>query len=104
MDRLNSEVDPNAGTKQLEASDRPPTALTMGQLIGRELDDQSNDPGGSEPVLMTAIDSKKNFWTMEIYEGDRLRLEEVELPESAKAETSVSPAGDWNVWDLLKTR
>lgn len=104
MDRLNSGVDPNAGTKQLEDSDRLPTALTMDQLIGRELDDQSNDPGGSEPVLMTAIDLKKNFWTMEIYEGDRLRLEEVELPESAKAETSVSPAGDWNVWDLLKTR
>ena len=103
MDRLNSGVDPNAGTNQLAASDRPATALTMDQLIGRELDIQSNDPGGSEPVLMTAIDSKKNFWTMEIYEGDKLRLEVVELPEAAKAETRTPPTGDWNVWDLLKT-
>ncbi len=103
MDRLNSGVDPTAGTKPLAAIDRPQTALTMDQLIGQELDNQSIDPGGSEPVLMTAIDSKKNFWTMEIYEGDKLRLEEVELPEAAKAETPASPTGNWNVWDLLKT-
>ena len=103
MDRLNSGVDPNADMERIAAAEKATTALTMDQLIGQELDHQSIDPGGSEPVLMTVIDSKKNFWTMEIYEGDKLRLEEVELPEAAKAETPATPTGNWNVWDLLKT-
>ena len=103
MDRLNSGVDPNADMERIAAAEKATTALTMDQLIGQELDHQSIDPGGSEPVLITAIDSKKNFWTMEIYEGDKLRLEKVELPEAAKAETPATPTENWNVWDLLKT-
>ena len=105
MDRLDSEVNPNEGEERLSGDQNPSTALTMDQLIGQELDGQSKDPGGSERVIQTSGDSKRNVWIMEIYEGDKRRLEAVELPEKvAKVNTTTSSFGDWNVWNLLKTR
>jgi hypothetical protein len=41
-----------------------------------------------------------NLWTMEIYEGDQVRLETIELPMTPEAPAS----GGWNMWDLLKTK
>lgn len=56
-----------------------------------------NGPGPSAPVKVAQIDPA-NLWTMEIYEGDKVRLETVEMPVSAGATGS----GSWNMWDLLK--
>jgi pilus assembly protein CpaB len=60
------------------------------------LDDELNrtaeqDPGGS---VRLAIADARPTWTMEIYEGDKVRLESVELPSDSSA------TGDWNIWGL----
>lgn len=58
-----------------------------------------NGPEASAPVKAEKRDST-NMWTMEIYEGDKVRLETIELPMTPEAPAS----GAWNVWDLLKTK
>ena len=45
---------------------------------------------------------KNNVWTMEIYEGEDLRLEEIEIPAVAENKSGIS--GDWNVWGMWKTK
>ena len=59
----------------------------------------AQSPEPSAPVKVAQLDNP-NVWTMEIYEGDKVRLETVELPLSSEASTS----GNWNMWDLLKTK
>jgi len=58
-----------------------------------------NGPEASAPVKAEKHDST-NMWTMEIYEGDKVRLETIELPMTPEAPAS----GGWNMWDLLKTK
>lgn len=57
----------------------------------------ANGPEPSAPVKLAQVDNP-NVWTMEIYEGDNVRLEAIELPVSAEAPA----ASNWNMWDLLK--
>ena len=64
------------------------------------LDDELNrtaeqDPGGS---VRLAVADTRPTWTMEIYEGDKVRLESVELPSDSSA------TGDWNIWGLLNQK
>lgn len=57
---------------------------------------------GPEPSAPVKVAQRGNpdVWTMEIYEGDRIRLEQIELPMDAE----LSASGNWNVWDLLKAK
>lgn len=62
----------------------------------------ANGPEASAPVkaAKAAKPDSANLWTMEIYEGDNVRLETIEMPVSAEAPA----AAGWNMWDLLKTK
>ncbi len=56
-------------------------------------------PEASAPLKVAQRDDA-NIWTMEIYEGNNVRLEAVQLPIAAE----VPASGNWNMWDLLKTK
>jgi len=62
----------------------------------------SPDPGGSMPVIELAqADVPKNTWTMEIYEGGNVRLESIELPETAEASGTISTDTKPGFWSSL---
>ncbi len=105
MDRMDSDVLPeqNAVERTANATLATSAAMSVDELIGREMGAKSSDPGGSEPVVVAEV-AVKNTWTMEIYEGETVRLESIEIPEIAKAEMPAASSADWSVWDLLKTR
>ena len=56
-------------------------------------------PEPSAPVKVAQLDNP-NVWTMEIYEGDQVRIESVELPLATEAPGT----SGWNMWDLLKSK
>jgi pilus assembly protein CpaB len=76
---------------------------TVSQLLDLELNRQvSADPGGSGPVVGTPVIANANTWTMEIYEGEALRVESITIADSAEKK-SEQPSGKWSMWDLLKS-
>ncbi len=76
---------------------------TVDDMLSRELEKKpTKDPGGSGPVAKVETVEKNNVWTMEIYEGEDLRLEEFEIPAVAENKSGIS--GDWNVWGMWKTK
>jgi hypothetical protein len=56
-------------------------------------------PEPSAPVNASQRDNP-SVWTMEIYEGDKVRLEVIDLPKDA----GVTASGNWNIWNLLKSK
>ncbi len=56
-------------------------------------------PEPSAPVKVALLDNP-NVWTMEIYEGNNVRLESIELQMIAESPASAN----WNMWDLLKSK
>jgi len=86
-----------------ESSDDVPTPPGISDLLDRELSQPaSNDPGGSGPVVEFPPASKKNMWTMEIYEGETLRLESITVADSADDKTNQAP-GAWSIWQMFKS-
>lgn len=89
-----------------EALDDSPSAgepASVSALLDEELDRTSTmDPGGSGPVVQIAAVEKKNTWTMEIYEGDTLRLESISIPEATDNKAG-SPSGSWSFLNLWKS-
>ena len=83
-----------------ENNDELQAPLSMDASLEQELTrTPANGPEASAPVKSKKPDNA-NLWTMEIYEGDKVRLETVEMPITAEAPVS----GGWNMWDLLKTK
>lgn len=78
-----------------ESSESPSMDESLAQELARV---PAQGPEPSAPVKVAQLDNP-NVWTMEIYEGDKVRLETVELPLDAETPAS----GTWNMWDLLKT-
>ena len=79
-----------------ESSEKPSMDESLEQELARVA---AQSPEPSAPVKVAQLDNP-NVWTMEIYEGDKVRLETIELPLSSEASTS----GNWSMWDLLKTK
>ena len=83
-----------------ESNDELENPVSLDETLEQELaGTPSNGPEASAPVKAEKHDSA-NPWTMEIYEGDQVRLETIELPMTPEAPA----AGGWNMWDLLKTK
>jgi len=83
-----------------ENNDELESPISLDESLEQELSrTPTNGPEASAPVKAEKHDSA-NMWTMEIYEGDKVRLETIELPMTPEAPTS----GAWNMWDLLKTK
>lgn len=95
--------DPEENAAALDGSPNAGERASVSALLDEELDrDSTLDPGGSEPVIqMTAVD-KKNIWTMEIYEGDTLRLESISIPEAAE-NGAANSSGGWSFLNLWKS-
>lgn len=73
---------------------------SIDESLARELERvPAQGPEPSGPVQVAQLENP-NVWTMEIYEGDKVRLEAIELPIDAE----VPASGNWNMWDLLKTK
>jgi pilus assembly protein CpaB len=77
----------------------PDEVPSLSELVDQELN-RTKDPGGSGPVLEPAAGGK-NTWTMEIYEGEKLRLESVTIADAVEKESSRT-TGSWSMWDILK--
>lgn len=91
----NRSVMENRGTElNVEFSGESSMDESLEQELART---PAKGPEPSAPVMVARIDNQE-LWTMEIYEGDKVRLETIELPKTAEAVGS----GDWNMWDLLK--
>lgn len=83
-----------------ENNDIASDEMSMDAALEQELKRKpANGPVASAPVKFEKTENK-NLWTMEIYEGDKVRLEQIELPMVAE----VPASGNWNMWDLLKTK
>ncbi len=90
----------NRDSENSEDSDELAKPISMDESLAQELARTPvNGPEASAPVKAGKHDST-NLWTMEIYEGDKVRLETIELPMTPEAPAS----GGWNMWDLLKTK
>lgn len=100
--KIGRDKDPDEILVALDDSSSAGESATVSDLLDEELDRTSAvDPGGSEPVIqMTAVD-KKNTWTMEIYEGDSLRLESISIPVS-EVNNAGSLSGGWSFLNLWK--
>ena len=86
--------------RESENGDEFESPISMDESLEQELArTPSTGPEASAPVKAEKHDSA-NMWTMEIYEGDKVRLETIELPMTPEAPAS----GGWNMWDLLKTK
>ncbi len=88
--------------EEVKTSDK---SLSVSQLLDQELDrNLVSDPGGSGPVIQLADTGKtKNTWTMEIYQGETLRLESIELSE-AKEQDSGKSQQPWSLLNLWNTK
>ena len=85
-----------------ESSEQPSMGeeTSMDESLTQELERApAEGPGPSAPVKVAQRDNP-NVWTMEIYEGDKVRMESITLPLDAEAPAS----GNWNMWDLLKSK
>jgi pilus assembly protein CpaB len=93
QEQMDSEVAVTAGSSQSDwsSSESP----SMDELLAREVRTGPKDPGGSGPVQKQA--ANKNTWTMEIYQGDTLRVESIEIAEA------VETPGSWSLWDMWKS-
>ena len=83
-----------------ESSEQPSMSeeTSMDESLAQELARvPAQGPEPSAPVKVAQLDNA-NVWTMEIYEGDKVRMESITLPSDAEAPAS----GNWNMWDLLK--
>jgi len=86
----------------VETSESEESTLSVSQLLDEELSrSEFSDPGGSGPVTGIATATPKNSWTMEIYEGDRLRLEPVTIADAEK--NSQNTSGNWSLWNVFKS-
>ena len=86
--------------REIETADESIEPPSIDESLAQELARvPAQGPEPSAPVKVAQLDNP-NVWTMEIYEGDKVRLEEIELPINPEAPES----GNWNVWDLLKTK
>ena len=84
-------------------SDKVQEAPSLNDLLEQELKrTAAADPGGSGPMPAIASVNDENIWTMEIYEGEELRLESIRIPDAGGKESS-KPSGNWSMWDLLKS-
>jgi len=79
-----------------ESIDLPSIDESLTQELARV---PAHGPEPSAPVNVVQRDNP-NVWTMEIYEGDNVRLETINLPIDA----GVTASGNWNMWDLLKMK
>jgi pilus assembly protein CpaB len=88
----------------VETSEPVQPVASVSQLLDEELSrSESNDPGGSGPVAIDAPVASKNSWTMEIYEGEKLRLESVTIAEADTEKSSQNNSGSWNIWKVFKS-
>lgn len=88
----------NRGLTRIEDIDEADEA-SMDAVLENELSrNPAPGPVPSAPVKVAAVHNP-NVWTMEIYEGDQVRMEAIELPVNAEATGSAN----WNMWDLLKS-
>lgn len=86
----------------VETSEPVEPVASFSQLLDEELSRRdSSDPGGSGPVPEIAPVTPKNSWTMEIYEGEKLRLESVTIADAEKGSQKTS--GSWNIWNMFKS-
>jgi len=86
-----------------EVPEEVPSPPSVSDLLDQELSrTASNDPGGSGPVVELTRPAKKNTWTMEIYEGETLRLESITVAESVPGKNGQT-SGTWSVWDMFKS-
>ena len=84
----------------IENNDELQSPVSMDESLEQELARTPvNGPEASAPVKAEKHDST-NLWTMEIYEGEKVRLETIELPMTPE----VPASGGWKMWDLLKTK
>ena len=97
--QLNEEILPPVLVETSEPAEPMPT---VSQLLDEELSRTgTSDPGGSAPVAEIAPAAPKNSWTMEIYEGETLRLESVTIAEAEKGSQKTSDG--WNIWKMFKS-
>lgn len=82
--------------------DNPEELLSPAELLDLEIERTSKDPGGSHPVPRMAEVVSGNTWTMEIYEGETLRRETIQIADADEEETR-DGSGGWSIWSLLKT-
>lgn len=90
---------PTRSAQEIADTDATGELPSLDQLLAQEVSGKK-DPGGSGPVEKS--EPAKDTWTMEIYEGETLRLESIEIADTGK--TKQGKSSDWNVWDLLKTK
>lgn len=90
----NDVIEPAPDQEPVLIADAEPVP-SIDDLISRELQGtQTPDPGGSEPIRVAEV--PKNTWTMEIYQGETVRLETIDLPADPAA------ASGWSPWSLFK--
>jgi pilus assembly protein CpaB len=90
---------PTKSAQEIADSDSTGELPSLDQLLAQEVSEKE-DPGGSGPV--DKAEPSKNTWTMEIYEGETLRLESIEIADAGVEESGKS--SDWSVWNLFKTK
>ena len=82
--------------------DDVPSLPVEDQLMAEWERSNSIEPEGSMPVIQLADATPKNTWTIEIREGNTVRLESVELAESSATENSAGGQRSGSFWDFLK--
>ena len=86
--------------REIGIADESEKSPSMNESLEQELARvPAKGPEASAPLKVAQQDDA-NIWTMEIYEGNNVRLEAVQLPIDAE----VPASGNWNMWDLLKTK
>ncbi|HQZ64260.1 MAG TPA: Flp pilus assembly protein CpaB [Planctomycetaceae bacterium] len=96
----NRSVMENRGYENLALKKNDEADSSMDSLLNNELSRQPGPgPEPSAPIKVAKLNDH-DIWTMEIYEGDQVRIESIQVPLPAE-----SPATQgWNMWDLLKTK
>ncbi len=90
--------------------------------IAGQLEDELNEPEGSEPLIQLADASEvvpKNVWIMEIHEGPNVRLESITIPEpeqtdeqpethqqpeQTESDLSTEAPASSSFWDFLRAK
>jgi len=93
VEPMDPEVAESADDSQSDSSSSQPPSLD--ELLAKEVRTGRKDPGGSGPVQKSS--DNKNTWTMEIYQGDSVRVESIEIAEA------VETPGSWSLWDMWKS-
>jgi pilus assembly protein CpaB len=96
--------DEGFGSEESSETAQAPSPESITEALEKELSGQgtpSVDPSASAPAQPTPVETQPETWKIQIFAGEELRIEEVQLPEENE-ESEEEPAKVSDLWKTIQ--